>query len=165
MRYLLILSLLLLTGCSTLGIKLPELKEPSFETSDLLAKQKPLDEYTAPYPAIIGDYPKVKVIEGKTTVYACFEEDGFREVVRLRGYNETNVQEIRDLEAVVNARTNVANDWLSAAQASEQEANSLKGLLSVTQSEANRENRELNKILWRDRIIGGSAIVLLLLAL
>lgn len=165
MRYLLILSLVLITGCSTLGIKLPELKEPSFETSDLLAKQKPLDEYTAPVPAIIGDYPKVKVIEGKTTVYACFEEEGFREIVRMRGYNEMNIQEVHDLESVVTARTKVANDWLAAAQASEKEANGLKQLRAVDQSEAAREKRELTKTLWRDRIIGGGAIVLLILAM
>lgn len=153
---------LTMTGCSTLS--LPELKEPSFETSDLLAKQVPLDPYTVPEPAVIGDYPKVKVIEGNTgKVYACFEEEGFREIVRMRGYNETNIQEIRDLQAVIHARTNVANDWLAAAQASEKEANGLKQLRAVDQSEAAREKRELTKTLWRDRIIGALVAVVLVI--
>lgn len=163
MRALLILPIIIIAGCST--FQLPKLAEPSFDTSDLLAKQQPLTPYTVPEPATLQSYPKVKVIEGQTKVYACFEEDGFRDIVRTRGYNETNVQEIKDLQAVIDARTNVANDWLKAAQASEKEANGLKQLKAVEASDAAREKRELTKTLWRDRIIGGGAIVLLILAL
>lgn len=164
MRALLILPILILTGCAT--FKLPDLKEPSFDTSDLLAKQQPLQTYVVPEPATLSSYPKVKVIEGNTgKIYACFEEEGFRDIVRIRGYNETNVQEIKDLQAVIDARTNVANDWLKAAQASEKEANGLKQLKAVEASEASREKRELTKVLWRDRIVGGSVIFVLILAL
>jgi len=162
MRYLLLASLVLLTGCST--FQFPKLADPSFDTSDLLAKQQPLEAYTVPEPATLSSYPKVKVIEGQTKVYACFEEEGFRDIVRIRGYNETNVQEVKDLQAVIDARTNVANDWLKAAQASEREANGLKQLKAVDASDAAREKRELTKTLWRDRIIGAAAIVLLILA-
>lgn len=164
MRYLLLALLVLLTGCST--FQFPKLAEPSFDTSDLLAKQQPLEAYTVPEPATLPSYPKVKVIEGSTgKVYACFEEDGFRDIVRIRGYNETNVQEVKDLQAVIDARTNVANDWLKAAQASEKESNGLKQLKAVDASDAAREKRELTKVLWRDRIAGGVVIALLILAL
>ena len=162
MRYLLIPLIALMASCST--FQFPELAEPSFDTSDLLAKQPALEAYVVPEPATLPSYPKVKVIEGQTKVYACFEEDGFRDIVRIRGYNETNVQEVKDLQVVIDARTNVANDWLKAAQASEQEANGLKKLRAVDQSIAATEKRELTKILWRDRIIGASAVVLLILA-